>query len=105
VFDVRRLPEVVSREHIEIAVITVPASAAAETARRCWDAGLKAILNFAPVQLDPPSDSHLKNVDLKINLETLSFYMARRSESFREISPSPQPPGRGRGRKGEAHAL
>jgi len=104
VYDVRRLPEVVSREHIEIAVITVPASAAAETARRCWDAGLKAILNFAPVRLDPPSDSHLKNVDLKINLETLSFYMARGNESFREISPSPRPSSRGRGSKGEAHA-
>jgi redox-sensing transcriptional repressor len=77
VHDVRRLAEVVEREGIEIAVITVPASAAPEVARQCWRAGLKAVLNFAPVRLDPPSDAFLKNVDLKINLETLSFYMAR----------------------------
>ena len=77
VHDVRRLAEVVEREGIEIAVITVPASAAPEVARQCWDAGLKAVLNFAPVRLDPPSDAFLKNIDLKINLETLSFYMAR----------------------------
>lgn len=77
VHDVRLLSELVSREGIEIAVLTVPPSAAPEVARQCWGAGLKAILNFAPVRLDPPADAHLKNVDLKINLETLSFYLAR----------------------------
>lgn len=77
VHDVRRLPELVAREAIEIAVIAVPADAAAEVARQCWNAGLRAVLNFAPVRLDPPADAFLKNVDLKINLETLSFYIAR----------------------------
>ncbi len=77
VHDVRLLSELVSREGIEIAVLTVPAAAAPEVSRQCWDAGLKAVLNFAPVRLDPPADAHLKNVDLKINLETLSFYLAR----------------------------
>lgn len=77
VHDVRRLTELVAREDIEIAVLTVPASAAPEVARQCWEAGLKAVLNFAPVRLDAPADAFLKNVDLKINLETLSFYLAR----------------------------
>jgi redox-sensing transcriptional repressor len=77
VYDVRRLAEVVDTEGIEIGVITVPAASAAEVARRCWQAGLKAVLNFAPVRLDAPPDAFLKNVDLKINLETLSFYIAR----------------------------
>jgi redox-sensing transcriptional repressor len=77
VHDVRRLAEIVALEKIEIGVITVPASAASEVAQKCWEAGLKAVLNFAPVRLDPPPDAFLKNVDLKINLETLSFYIAR----------------------------
>ena len=77
VHDVRRLAEIVALEKIEIGVITVPVSAASEVARMCWEAGLKAVLNFAPVRLDPPPDAYLKNVDLKINLETLSFYIAR----------------------------
>jgi redox-sensing transcriptional repressor len=77
VHDVRQLNELVSREGIEIAVLTVPASEAPEVARQCWAAGLKAVLNFAPVRLDAPPDAFLKNVDLKINLETLSFYIAR----------------------------
>jgi redox-sensing transcriptional repressor len=77
VHDVRRLADLVAREGIEIGVLTVPAAAAAEVVRLCWDAGLKAVLNFAPVRLDAPPDAFLKNVDLKINLETLSFYIAR----------------------------
>lgn len=77
VHDVRRLTELVTREGIEIAVLTIPASAAPEVARQCWDAGLKAVLNFAPVRLEAPADAFLKNVDLKIHLETLSFYIAR----------------------------
>jgi redox-sensing transcriptional repressor len=71
------LTDLVAREGIEIAVLTVPASAAPDVVRQCWDAGLKAVLNFAPVRLDAPPDAFLKNVDLKINLETLSFYIAR----------------------------
>ena len=104
IHDVRRLADVVARERVEIAVITVPADAAAEVARQCWEAGLKAVLNFAPVRLDPPADSHLKNVDLKINLETLSFYMERRGEASRGVTPSPRSSARSKGSKGEAHA-
>ena len=77
VYDVTRLPEIVSRERIEIGVITVPASAAQEVARRCFEAGLRAILNFAPVRVRAPADVRLKNVDLRINLETLSFYLKK----------------------------
>jgi redox-sensing transcriptional repressor len=105
IHDVRRLAEVVARERVEIAVITVPAASAVEVARICWEAGLKAVLNFAPVRLDPPADCHLKNVDLKINLETLSFYMTRGSETVRDVAPAPRPSVRGKGNKGEVHAL
>lgn len=75
--DVESLEGSVAGEGIEIGLITVPAAAAADVAKRCVAAGLKAILNFAPVGLNAPSDVRLKNVDLKINLETLSFYLPR----------------------------
>ncbi len=78
VHDVEKLSEIVSLESIQIGLITVPASAAREVAQRCFNAGLKAILNFAPARLNAPPDVRLKNVDLKINLETLSFYICNR---------------------------
>ncbi len=73
--DVADLSRIVEREVIEIAVLAVPAAAAAEVARRCVAAGLKAILNFAPVRWNAPPGVRVKNVDLKINLETLAFYI------------------------------
>jgi len=73
--DVADLSRIVERDAIEIAVLAVPAAAAAEVARRCVAAGLKAILNFAPVRWNAPPGVRVKNVDLKINLETLAFYI------------------------------
>jgi redox-sensing transcriptional repressor len=73
--DVALLAETVAREAVEIGVIAVPATAAPSVSRRCVAAGLKALLNFAPVRLNPPAGVRVKNVDLKINLETLAFYI------------------------------
>jgi redox-sensing transcriptional repressor len=75
--DVRRLRDLVEKEGIAIGVITVPAAAAQEVAQRCAAAGLKALLNFAPARLTLPADVRVKNVDLKVYLETLCFYMPR----------------------------
>ncbi len=56
-------------------MIAVPAEAARATIDALVAAKIRAILNFAPVQLKAPENVFLKNVDLKINLETLSFYL------------------------------
>ena len=62
---------------IQIAVIAVPADAAQGVADQLVAAGIKAVLNFAPARLRVPKDARLKNVDLSIELETLSFYLAQ----------------------------
>ena len=62
---------------IQIAVIAVPADAAQGVADQLVAAGIKAALNFAPARLRVPKDARLKNVDLSIELETLSFYLAQ----------------------------
>jgi redox-sensing transcriptional repressor len=41
-------------------------------------AGVKAILNFAPVQLSVPRDVAVKSVNMALELETLSFALANR---------------------------
>jgi redox-sensing transcriptional repressor len=62
---------------IQIAVLAVPADAAQGVADQLVAAGIKAVLNFAPARLRLPKDARLKNVDLSIELETLSFYLAQ----------------------------
>jgi redox-sensing transcriptional repressor len=64
---------------IQIAIIAVPAEAAQTVTDQLVTAGIKAVLNFAPARLRVPKDARLKNVDLSIELETLSFYLAQGS--------------------------
>lgn len=61
---------------VDIGIITTPASAAQKVADRLVAAGVKAILNFAPITLSVPSDVSLRQVDLAVELQILSFYRA-----------------------------
>ncbi len=80
VYDIARLPEVVRRDQIAIAVIAVPAAAAQVVLNQVVDAGIKAVLNFSPGPLRVPPGIKLKHVDLTVSLESLSFYLARGNE-------------------------
>lgn len=62
---------------IQIAIVAVPPDAAPTVTEQLVAAGIKAILNFAPTRLRVGRDVRLKNVDLSIELETLSFYLAK----------------------------
>ena len=73
------LPRVVRAQGIQIGVMAVPAEAAQPVADRLVAAGVRAILNFAPVRLKVPRDVRLQNVDLSIELENLSFHLAQGS--------------------------
>ena len=69
------LAEVVRESEAEIGVLAVPAEAAQENYDALADAGIKGVLNFAPVRVKRRDDVPLKNVDLRINLEELAFFL------------------------------
>jgi redox-sensing transcriptional repressor len=69
------LPQTVRARSVEIGIIAVPTEAAQRTYDALVDAGLCAILNFAPVQIRLRPGVKVKSVDLRINLESLSFYL------------------------------
>ena len=77
IFDIRELKKIARREHIDIAVIAVPAESAQPVLEQVVAAGVKAVLNFSPGTLKTPSGVKLKNVDLTQSLESLSFYLAQ----------------------------
>jgi len=72
-----RLEGVVAERRIEIAVLAVPASVAQEMADRLVEAGVRAILNFAPTRLDVPSSVVVKSVDMTLEMERLSYALVR----------------------------
>ena len=69
------LKEVVRESGAEIGVLAVPAEAAQENYDALAEAGIKGVLNFAPVRLKRRPGVPLKNVDLRINLEELAFFL------------------------------
>lgn len=75
--DVRKMPRIVVDEAIDVMMIAVPARAAQKVLNQVMAAGIKAVLNFAPVSLNTRLDVKVKTVDLTTSLESLSYYLAR----------------------------
>ncbi|HEX6097871.1 MAG TPA: redox-sensing transcriptional repressor Rex [Thermoanaerobaculia bacterium] len=70
-----RLAEIVRRNHVEIGIIAVPAEAAQRVYDAFVDAGIQAVLNFAPIQIKTRDQVKVKSVDLRISLESLSYHL------------------------------
>jgi redox-sensing transcriptional repressor len=71
------LQAVVQQEGVAIGVLTTPPHVAQEVADRLVEAGVTAVLNFAPTVISVPAHVSLRKVDLSIELQILSFYQQR----------------------------
>ncbi|ABZ83302.1 redox-sensing transcriptional repressor rex [Heliomicrobium modesticaldum Ice1] len=78
VLPMERLAETVREKDIRIGIITVPADAAQQVAEALIAAGITAIINFAPTVLNVPPEVKVRNIDLTVNLEVLSFNLGMR---------------------------
>jgi redox-sensing transcriptional repressor len=76
--DVKELESELKKQAVDIAVIVTPADAAQAVADKVVSLGVKAILNFAPIQLIVPDDVVVKTVNLALELETLSYALTNR---------------------------
>ncbi len=81
VLDVDDLHRFVQEHGIQMAILAVPAPSAQKVADQLAAAGIKAILNFAPVKLELPPGIVASNEDLAARLATLSFRMTHGKES------------------------
>ena len=70
-----RIGEIVRENAVEIGVIAVTPESAQDVHDALVDAGVLAVLNFAPVQIRTQQRVKVKTVDLRINLESLSFFL------------------------------
>lgn len=71
---VEELPELVKRERLAIGLIATPATVAQWVADRLVAAGITSLLNFAPTVITTPDHVLLRQVDLSIELQIMSFY-------------------------------
>lgn len=75
----------VERE-VSIGVIATPPPAAQSVCDRLVSAGVQCILNFAPVVLQVPDNVEVRKVDLAVEMQILSFHVARRADEAAGIS-------------------
>jgi redox-sensing transcriptional repressor len=78
VMGTEKLGQVISENDVRIGIITVPASAAQDAANLLINAGVRAILNFAPIVLNVPDNIELRDMDLSTRLELLTFRLCLR---------------------------
>jgi redox-sensing transcriptional repressor len=76
--DQKEIERDIGRESIDMAILVTPASAAQDLADRLVKLGVRAFLNFAPVQLRVGEDVVVKNVSLALELEALSYGLRNR---------------------------
>jgi len=81
ILPMRDLARETKSRNLQIAIVAVPAESAQPVTEKLVAAGIKAILNFAPGRIRAPKDVRFKSVDLSIELETLSFYLAQGPKS------------------------
>jgi redox-sensing transcriptional repressor len=87
--DAAKMGPALRRKKVKIAVVAVPASVAQAAADALVEAGVTAILNFAPAQLAVPQGVKVQNVDLSVLLKTLSYHTVRSHNVTPRRSESP----------------
>lgn len=75
VHDSRNLIDMIKSNQIKIAMIAVPAVHAQEVAEQLVEAGIKAILNYAPINLIVPDGVYVQYIDPSIHLQRMTYYL------------------------------
>jgi redox-sensing transcriptional repressor len=75
IFSTAVMIEKLKQQKLKIAVLTAPASAAQEIADQLVKAGIKAILNYAPISLTVPDDVRVQYIDPVTHLQRMTYYL------------------------------
>lgn len=73
--DTAQLIPLIRKTGIKIAMLAVPASAAQSVTDQLVEAGIKAILNYAPIHLNVPPGVQVQNIDPVIHLQRMTYYL------------------------------
>lgn len=84
----REVADVVRESGAEIGVLAVPADVAQEAHDELAAAGIRGVINFSPSRIRPAPGVQLKDVDLRIHLEELAYFLETRRRSAPESDGS-----------------
>ena len=75
VLDISNMRNEIQKSGIKVAMLTVPAEAAQEVADLLVEAGVQAILNYAPVSLSVPQGVRVQYIDPAVHLQNMTYYL------------------------------
>lgn len=75
VLSVRVMKEEIERMGIQVAMVAVPAAAAQQVTDALVEAGVRAILNYAPIVLAVPEGVHVQHIDPAAHLQHMTYYL------------------------------
>jgi redox-sensing transcriptional repressor len=73
--DMANLVPVIQQSGLHIAMLSVPAAQAQEVTDRLIEAGIRSILNYAPISLNVPPGIHVQYIDPVVHLQRMSYYL------------------------------
>jgi len=73
--DIAGMVEKIKQNKVKIAMLTVPATAAQEMADQLVKAGIKSILNYAPISLNVPTGVKVQHIDPVTHLQRMTYYL------------------------------
>lgn len=76
VLDVAEIGPFISKRNIRVAIVAVPATVAQGVADQLVDAGIRAILNYAPITLKVPDYVRVQYIDPVTHLQRMTYYLA-----------------------------
>jgi len=75
ILDMAQLKDRLTERQIKVVMIAVPASAAQTVADTCVEAGVTAILNYAPISLSVPAGVRVQYLDPVAYLQRMTYYL------------------------------
>ncbi len=73
--DVSELDPFLRSSHVDIGIVAVPAAAAQQVVDQLINAGIRAILNYAPMTPHVPHDVSIRHIDPVIAMQSMTFYI------------------------------
>ena len=71
----QELPDTVRQKSIQIGIVAVPAAQASDVMDQITYCGIRAILNYAPVNPHTPLDVKVRNIDPVLSLQSMTYYL------------------------------
>ena len=73
--DTTTLVDRIKSAGVKVAMLTVPAAAAQEVADKLVQAGVRGILNYAPISINVPGNVKVQHIDPATHLQRMTYYL------------------------------